>query len=214
MIGAEPAFTERGGAEAGGVHAGWPLATLAVSSRSLSLSARFVGEYQLQASEVVELKPCGWLPVLGRGVRVFHTRADYPAKLVFFCLGSPERLIERIRGVGFLPAAPSGLIPERTGIAVRALAIAAAVVVWNVLLLLDGFVPWKERTEPGPFVLLALGLTFMGASAVKWSERVQAIVLKRGRSVSEIVPLLSLLQLVSGFMFLVSTVMFLGRHAG
>ena len=36
---------------------------------------------------------------------------------------------------------------------------------WNVLFLLDGFVPWNPPKAPGPFVLLAVALVLAAAFA-------------------------------------------------
>jgi hypothetical protein len=52
--------------------------------------------------------------------------------------------------------------PSREGIPVRWAAIAAIVIVWNLLFLLDGFVPWNPPKPPGLFVLLALRFCSQG----------------------------------------------------
>jgi hypothetical protein len=77
------------------------------------------------------------------------------------------------------------------------------IVVWNALFVLDGFVPWKEPKAPGMFVQLALALAFSAALGLQRSRTVRYCVLKPGRSVAEIRPFLLLLQVVSGFLFVV-----------
>ena len=79
------------------------------------------------------------------------------------------------------------------------------IVVWNVLFVLDGFVPWKEPKVPGLFVQLALGLAFSVAVVTQRSTTMQYWVLRPGRSVGEIRPFLLLLQIVSGFLLVGST---------
>ena len=96
---------------------------------------------------------------------------------------------------------PTGANAPR-GFAVRWQVLAAGVVLWNVLFLLDGATPWGEPKPPGPLVLLALGSLFAAALGVSRSMRLQSYVLQPGHSVGEIQPVLRLLQLVSGLLFL------------
>jgi hypothetical protein len=79
------------------------------------------------------------------------------------------------------------------------------IVVWNLLFVLDGFVPWNEPKLPGFFVQLALGLAFSLAVVIQRSKTMQYCVLRPGRSVGEIRPFLLLLQIVSGFLLVGST---------
>jgi hypothetical protein len=210
----EAPFEVRGGARAGWVNVSGPLAKLTVSPERLVLTAPLLGHYELSPGEVAALEPYGWLPLLGRGLRLIHTRADYPERLIFWCFGSPERLANRIHAAGFLEAASSAMIVRRAGIAVRPAALITVVAAWNALFFLDGFLPWNAPRKPGPFVLLALALAFGGASAVKHSAAVQQLVLKPGRAVGEIRGFLSLLQFVTGVMLVIMGSSFLGEGAG
>jgi hypothetical protein len=60
------------------------------------------------------------------------------------------------------------------------------VIAWNALFMLDGFVPWAERRQPGALTLLAVALVFLTSLGVLLSRRFRAVVLKPGRSVSEV----------------------------
>ena len=137
-----------GGARIGWMNATWPFARLAASAQELSLSGFLLGTYTFSSGDVASLKPYGWLPVLGRGVQIIHTNPNYPAKIIFWCFGSPERLIEQIHALGFQPRAPSTALPKRDGIPLRWSFMVAVVVIWNALFVLDGFVPWREPKGP------------------------------------------------------------------
>ena len=188
---------------AGWVHASWPFARLSVSPNLLSVEGLLLGKYEFAPHDIVSLEPFGVHPLLGGGVRVVHIRPDYPRSIVFAGGSNSHTLIERIRHAGFHPAASAAMLPSRSGIAVHWWVPVLAVLLWNCLFLLDVFYVGGPRRSPGPFTLCALAILFLGAVAVRTSETVQAVVLKPGRSVGEISPLLSLLQLVSGFMLLI-----------
>jgi hypothetical protein len=190
-----------GGAQIGWMNATWPLARLTASAHQLSLSGLLLGTYAFSPSDVANLKPYGWLPILGRGIQIIHTNANYPPKIIFWCLG-PERLIRRINALGFQPRAPLTAVPKRNGIPFRWSFLIAVLVVWNALFLLDDFVPWKEPRGPGIYTLLALLILFVTSVAAARSEAFQVLVLKPGRSVTEIRPVLNLVQLISGVMLI------------
>lgn len=135
-------------------------------------------------------------------MRVIHTNPSYPEKIVFWCFGSPVRLIQQIHELGFRPRASSASVPRRDGIPLRWSFIIALVVVWNALFILDGFVPWKEPKGPGVYTLLALALLFLTAVALARSSEFQSLVLKPGRSVSEIRPMVLLVQFVSAVLLI------------
>ena len=99
-------FTVRGGAQIGRVNATWPFGILRVSARSLTISGPLSRSYTFAPEQVVALEPCGWIPILQRGVRIVHSNPRYPSRIVFIGFQSPERLIERIRQAQFIPAAP------------------------------------------------------------------------------------------------------------
>ncbi len=188
-----------GGARIGWMNATWPFARLTASAQELSLSGLLLGSYTFSPSDVASLEPFGRVPILGRGVQIIHTNPQYPPKIIFWCFRSPERLIQQIHALGFQPRAPATAVPKRDGIPLRWAFIVSVVVVWNALFVLDGLVPWKEPkpTGPGIYTLLALVLLLLTSVAAARSEAFQALVLKPGRSVSEIRPMLNLVQLIS-----------------
>jgi len=191
----------RGGLRVGWLHASWPLARLTASERSLSVSGLWVGRYDFTPEQMVAFEPHGVLPAIGQGIRLRHSRSDYPRHIVFWCR-DPERLIARIqREVGFLPRSSGAAAHVMgTGMPVRPRALVIAVATWTALGLLSGLARREGATGPGPFPLLLVASVFLGAVALRRSAGLQAWALKPGRSVGEIQAALSALQFASGFL--------------
>jgi hypothetical protein len=106
-------FTVRGGARIGWINASWPFGLLSVEPGALTISSPLGRSYVFEPGQVVALEPAGWIPVLQAGVRIVHTNPRYPSRIVFVAFQSPERVIERIRRAGFIPAAPDSRGPGR-----------------------------------------------------------------------------------------------------
>ena len=184
------------------MNATWPFAKLLASAHQLSISGSLIGSYSFSPDQVAALEPYGSIPVLASGVRIVHTVQSYPEKIVFWCFGSPQRLIQRITDLGFRPRASRAQVPHRDGMAFRWSFIILVLVVWNALFLLDGFVPWKEPKGPGPYTLLAVALLFLTALALNFSRWFQARALKPGRSISEVRAVVLLVLAVSAIMLI------------
>ena len=199
-------FTTTGGAHVGWMNATWPLAQLLATTDRLTISIRLLGTYTFTPDQVSAVERYTMIPVLGWGVQIRHCRTDYPQRVIFWSVGSPDTLLRGIRDAGFLPAASSSEIPRGRGIAVRWSAILVAVVVWNALLLLDFSRSGSSPPQPGPFALVALLFAFALSVGTLVSPRLQRLVLKPGRSVGEISPFLRLLAFVSGIMVIVFSI--------
>lgn len=190
------------------MNASWPFAQLTASRDRLSVSGRLIGSYDFSPDQVAGLEPYGVIPVLGRGLRIIHTVRDYPERIVFWCFGSPQRLIKRINDLGFRPRASTAQVPRRDGMAFRWSFLILAVILWNALLVLDGFVPGAHRKLPGAYTLLALFLVFVTALALNVSSRVQSWCLKPGRSIDEVRSMTLLALVVSGFLLVIMGVQY------
>jgi hypothetical protein len=191
-----------GGARIGWVNASWPFAKLSVSAQQLSISGRLIGSYSFSSDQVAALEPYGSIPIIASGVRVVHTVRSYPDKIVFWCFGSPKRVIERITALGFVPRAPRSEVPQRDGMAFRWSFLLLLLVIWNALFLFDGFVPWKRPEDLGPYSLLAVALLFVAAVALNFSVKFQTLVLKPDRSFTEVRSVVLLVLLVSAVMLI------------
>ena len=203
--------TSTGGAQIGWINATWPFARLTATAQNMSLSVLILGTYTFSPRDVASLRPYGWLPIFARGVQVIHTNSTYPPKVVFWCFGSPAKLIQKIVDLGFRPSAPIAAIPKREGIAFRWSFIIAVVAIWNALFILDGFFLKQSPRGLGVLSMLAVAMLFLTSVAVARSEALQAVALKPGRSVSEVRSLLNLVQLVSGVMVIALAALYLAN---
>jgi hypothetical protein len=194
-----------GGAQIGWVNASWPFARLHATAGGLSLKVFSIGSYEFTPQQVTAIVPHGSIPIVYRGVRIEHTREDYPERLIFWCFGSPARLIEEIHAAGFQPGAPTGALHRRRGMPFRWSAILGAIVAWNGALLLDGLVAGNFPFSPGLFSVLGLALVFVASLIAPRSARLQARLLRPGRHIGEVVPLLNLLKITSGLMLMMFT---------
>lgn len=201
----EPDVKVVGGSQIGWVSVSWPFAKLVVSKHQLTLSC--LGTYVFEPQQIVALEPHGFIPFFAQGVRIVHSRADYPAKMIFWYLGSPEKLISRIRDVGFLPQSSLGAMPPRKGAPFRWAALITAILVWNALFLLGNPEPMKPRGEFGWPALLATGLLCATTWALPHSQYLQSLVLKPKRSFDEIKSFIGLLRLVSTVLFVAFAVL-------
>jgi len=143
------------------------------------------------------LELCG---IASNGIRIVHTRADYPETTIFWCGARVQDVLDAATRAGFHARVPSS--PRRHGMPFRPVAIAHLVVASSVLGFLGRSVhPWSVPMPPGPLMIAVLGMLLGVAFAIQISEAVQAWALKPGRSVSEIAPFLRLVQLIGGFLF-------------
>jgi hypothetical protein len=188
------AFT--GGARLGWVQATWPFGRLSISPGQLTISLAFVGRYTFSPSDVSRLERCG---IASNGVRIVHPRSDYPETVIFWCGGRAARVLDAATRAGFHAQVPSS--PRPRGMPFRWVAVAQVAVAWNVLAFLDQGIPlWSAPRPPGPLFIAALGVLLGVTFAIQISEAAQAWALKPGRSVSEVAPVLRLVQLIGGFL--------------
>jgi hypothetical protein len=105
-----------------------------------------------------------------------------------------------------MPAADPKKISPNLGIPVKWQALVLIVALWNILLFADmGGFP-QAGFKPGLYSLLALFLLFIGSISIWKSSWLQSVILKPGRSPSEIKAWLNLLVLVSAFIFVIISI--------
>ena len=105
----------RGGARIGWVNASWPFATLKITDKRLAIST--LSSYEFSPEQVVSVERYGSIPVLSSGIRINHNRADYPEKVVFWCIGNREKVFAQIKKSGFLPKGQKGIRAKGFGLA-------------------------------------------------------------------------------------------------
>lgn len=196
----------RGGAQAGWVNNNWPFAKLMADREQLRLSG--VGTFTFSPSDVAALEPYGSIPLIAMGIRIRHNRPDYPEKVIFWCMGSRERVLDLVADTGFHPKGK--MVSERPWeFPIRWSVLLVVFILWNILFMLDIFrngIPDFNALPLGPLSCLAFLLLFGVTSAIKVSTRLQNLVMREGHSFGEIKYLLSLTQFVSGLLALLLSI--------
>ncbi len=200
-------FTKTGGARIGWVNASWPLAQLSATPDSLTVTARLLGSYTFAPEQVSAVERYVMIPFVAWGVRVRHCVPVYPQQIIFWSLSNPDRVLGGIRDAGFVPTASVSAVPLRRGIAVRWSAIIASIVVWNALFMLPFVRHRQADSAPDWLVLVPLLMVFGLSIGTLYSPRLQCLILKPGRNVGEIQPLLRLLVCVSGVLSVVFSIL-------
>lgn len=185
----------RGGAHIGWMNASWPFANLTANTKKLTLSC--LGTYEFSPSQVVSIEPHGSIPILASGLRIRHNRNDYPEKMIFWSLGSRNKMLEEIRQSGFIPCGTPATRPS--GFAVRWSVLIGVFVLWNTMLFLD-ILTQSKPSKPGLLSFIAILSLFALSTAVRISTKLQSLVLQKGHKIEEIKSVLILLQIVSAFM--------------
>ena len=191
-------FKNRGGAHIGWVSATWPLAGIEVADGKLQLSS--MGNYVFTPNEVSAVEPVGSIPVLSRGIRIHHTKAEYPERVVFYTLYGRQATLDAIEAAGFHIGHP--VSQARRGFPLRFPALIAVIFIWNLFFLLERPSINGSPGAPGPYTFLALAMLFGLATLLPTSARLQGLFMREGRDVREISSALRLVQLISGVMLL------------
>ncbi len=199
-------FAITGGARVVWINATWPLAILSVGPERLTIAISVLGTYTFAPDEVSAIERYVMIPVLGSGIRIHHCKPDCPQRVIFWSSRNPEEIIQRIRDTGFAPSASMSVAALRRGIAMRWSAIIIAIVIWNLLFLVDGSLKPRDPSHPGPVALTPLIFAFALSVGTMRSRLLQHFILKPGRSVGEIKPFLRLLALISGILLVTFSV--------
>lgn len=200
-------FKVTGGARVGWINASWPLAQLSATPDKLSISIRLLGTYSFAPDQVSSIERYVMIPVLGWGIRIQHCNVDCPKRVVFWCLGNPDSILQGIQDSGFLPVASSSACLQRSGWAIRWWVIIIAVAIWNVLFFLDAGRANGSAGHPGPFDMGPLLFAFVLSVGTLISPQLQRIILKPGRSIGEIKPFLRLLAFIFGSMLVIFSIL-------
>jgi len=208
-----PRFETTGGAMIGWFYASWPLAQLSATSDRLTLSVAIAGTYTFSPDQVAAIDTSGW------GIRIRHTVLDYPPKLLFWPLRSPEAIVRGIADSGFHASAPAAVAEGRGGLPVRWQATALALTL-GLAFVVDWLLAvnrWPESgrafPHPGPFALLSAVILFTGSLASLRSRWFQSLIVKPERSIGEISPFLRFLSFMFGFASILFLLLILFHYA-
>ena len=201
----EQPYVKTGGARIGWMNVTWPFAELWTAPERLTITAQFLGKYAFTPEQVCAVEPYVMVPILGWGIRVQHCVPDYPQRIIFWSLVSPNRVLRGIRASGFIPSGVENTVGAAGwAMPLRWPVLAAVVVLWNLLLLADFTHPARTSGHPGWFACVALLLVLAIALGTLTSTDLQKLVLKPNRSVSEVRPFLRVLVFISGLLLVLS----------
>lgn len=147
------------------MNATWPFATLKATNESLTLNATILGNYTFSSKQIQRIEKIVHIPILGWGIRLYHNVPNYPEKIIFWCLGNPQKIIDKIQEIEFSPSGETEAATRR-GYPVRWQAIVGIVAVWNILFFFDQGFSLNSLEQPGRYSLLALVLLFTGSIAI------------------------------------------------
>jgi hypothetical protein len=143
--------------------------------------------------------------MLGWGIRIKHTVASYPNKIVFWYLGTQASLLAKIADTGFIPSAnPVSVLTDR-GIPTRWETLLVTFVLWNLLFVMNNNLSRGSYPKPGICAFLAVFLLFFGSLAIWRVHWLQCLVLKPGRSLHEIKAWLIPIAIFMGLMSIAMT---------
>jgi hypothetical protein len=162
-----------------------------------------LGDYRFKPEDVIAIEKLKGVPVIGQGIRIEHTREDVAERVIFYRLGSPQRLLDAVDQCGFVPGADPRDKPASRSWPFRVPFVVAAVILWNALFLVDR--PWDRAADGqfiwGPGIFTALGLVFLGTQLIRSWEPLQRLALKGPWALERIEGPRRFLAFVSGTMF-------------
>jgi hypothetical protein len=189
------------------------MASLSVHASGLKMEVSFlglfeVGHYAFRPDQLVRLDKVCVFPWVGEGIRLHHTVAEYPEKMVFWC--KPSAVLTTISATGFTAglgvAAPA---PAPRGFPLRLGSVFLIIFIWSCLL---GYGLNSQRvlnTSLSPFLLAASFWVFLISFAALHSRSAQSLILRSGRSLGEVRPLFLVMTFITGVISLVLTWVFL-----
>ena len=201
-----------GGARIGMANATWPFATLKVNKDKFELNASILGKLVFQPSNIKSIDPYTQIPIVGQGIKINHNVESYNQKVIFWTFKNPQTVINQIEQTGFLnnqqELKTDSIVEIRNrqkngGFPVKKSVTIGAVVIWNLLFLID-FIPFlqgkSEGLPIGNGVLMALGLLFFSALLSLISSDFRRLILKDGRTLEDITKFSIFIMIISGIM--------------
>ena len=207
-------YTVTGGARIGLVNYTWPLAKLMVTADRLTVNTSMfglfgMGTYSFAKDQVLSIERYGWIPLIGEGIRINHSVADYPERIVFWC--QPNTVLAGLAATGFVPACPASQMPERQsprGFPLRWTPLIVLVVTWNLLFGFEMIAHAYASPSPRWLTLVAYWMLFGVSIAAIRFPNFQKLFMKPGRRFEEVKPVFFLVATISGIMSFVFAIIF------
>jgi len=186
---------ERGGARVGKLNASWPLAQLKADDKQLTLNALLI-KYTFRPEDVTAIEAYGF--AFRKGIRIHHRVKKFSNKVIFWSSGDPARLIGEIRRTGFmdnmqpLTDEDINMIRNRKwmdGVAIKTWVLLVLIVLWNIPPVLIKFLDKTNAPLPFRGAGLGAGLLVLSCLLILFAKPVQKLVLKEGRELSEMKPM-------------------------
>lgn len=208
-----------GGARIGMMNATWPFATLKVNKNKLELNATILGNLVFTPRDIISIEAYGLIPVIGQGIKINHKVNSYNSKVIFWTMGNPKNLINKIEQIGFL--SNSSPVPEdlqreidqtqnKGGFPIKIQAAILIVVIWNLLFSIDLFKFFTKGVTDSPLGVgakLAIGFIFITSILLLSSSFARKLILKEGHDIDDISKFIYFLMFICGFLFIIISVM-------
>ncbi len=91
----------KGGARIGLMSASWPFATMTITREGIKLEVTLLGDYEFKVDDIEAIKPYGFIPVIGRGIKIIHNIDGYKNHIVFWIFNDRDKILSQIEAMGY-----------------------------------------------------------------------------------------------------------------
>ena len=162
-----------------------------------------LARYQFAPNEVIAIEETG-----ERSIGIKHTRPEYPDRIVFYSKTiSAATMMSIVANKGYTPAATINDMLSRDSLSFRPLIVFPFFLLfWSLLFLLPIVLfVWSILTNSSfqfnrSTVATILMLMFSGVTSIRFFPPAQWLVMRPGRNIGEIKPVLNFLMLMNGLL--------------
>jgi hypothetical protein len=206
-----------GGARIGSANATWPFAKLKVDKNVLELNASIIGNLVFRPRDIISITP--YSSVLSNGIKINHKVAEYKTDVIFWTTTDPTLIINQIKQTGFTQNISNDITVVDKEIAdkqksgsnpLKKSTVIVYAVLWNVLLIFDfiRFALSGMKGMPLSYGTVTVLLIFLLSSILLLtSEQFRRLLLKKGRTGSDVGRFLYLVIFVCLFMLTIISLM-------
>ncbi|HEY9909799.1 MAG TPA: hypothetical protein V6D18_19585 [Thermosynechococcaceae cyanobacterium] len=195
-----------GSASFGTIRTTAPLAILSADASLLTLKVGFTS-YYFYSHQVIALECISRFTV-----HIVHTIKDYPDDILFSTSKNSQQLVGEIYQTGFVPSGQACKKMEARGSPVREWLVVLFLGWWPIQFWVTSKYPELSQFMPLPILTFA-GILIICVSLLA-SRNVQMLILKSGRSVQEIKPVIYLIIFLSvGFLLIMLHMLVSGQYS-